>query len=387
VAGFKAPNDRLQVSSGKGLDSMTDQQKKSTFFANFFRLFCQVQVKGRYKLFVVLFFLLTDFLMSRMIVNETRFRIRHPYYHHGLREMVKEDAIWGSRRYEVYTNSMGFKDKSAREIPKKSDKRRVLFMGDSFVEGIGLPYEQTFIGILAAGDKAKEYEVYNAGVTSYSPKLYYLKTKYLLEASAFEFDELYVFVDISDIQDEIIYEAFDPGDDPLNPAVDTSSGKGNAFYKVELESYLQNFSLIGRVVLVLKNHLFSKADAPLQDFYYVQRDQWVYDDTVWDRWGRKGLDLAGQGMKQLVDICDAQKIKVTIVVYPWPSTIKEGRVDTRHTAYWRNFALQHNTGFVDINPTFLGMGTADEVIGNYFIDGDCHFNWDGHRIIADKLQL
>ena len=84
-------------------------------------------------------------------------------------------------------------------------------MGDSFVEGLGLDYDETFVGLvdsmLREGERA--IETLNAGVVSYSPKLYYLKLKGLVD-SGLKIDQAIVFVDISDIQDEIVYEQFRP---------------------------------------------------------------------------------------------------------------------------------------------------------------------------------
>ena len=82
---------------------------------------------------------------------------------------------------------------------------RLLLLGDSFVEGMGFSYGDTFAGRLAHELKAEGIEVLNGGTRSHSPKLYYLKLRYLTEVRGFKFDEVYVFVDISDIQDEIVY--------------------------------------------------------------------------------------------------------------------------------------------------------------------------------------
>ena len=48
---------------------------------------------------------------------------------------------------------------------------------------------------------SKKIEVLNAGVSSYSPIIYFKKIEYLID-KGFEFDELIVFIDISDIEDE-----------------------------------------------------------------------------------------------------------------------------------------------------------------------------------------
>ena len=48
----------------------------------------------------------------------------------------------------------------------------------------------------------KKYSVLNAGVSSYSPIIYWKKVEDLINITRLEFDELIVYLDISDIQDE-----------------------------------------------------------------------------------------------------------------------------------------------------------------------------------------
>src|SRR5262245_11438279 len=81
--------------------------------------------------------------------------------------------------YRVFTNSLGFMDAAVRDVPAKSDRRRILLMGDSFTEGGGLPFEQTFAGMLsrAGNDWPQKIEFLNAGVGSYSPVIFYQKIK------------------------------------------------------------------------------------------------------------------------------------------------------------------------------------------------------------------
>jgi len=68
-----------------------------------------------------------------------------PYYHHDLKKSFKLDRNIQGRKYTVYTNSLGFIDKSNRTVALKSGKYRILFMGDSFTEGSGYPYDQTLL--------------------------------------------------------------------------------------------------------------------------------------------------------------------------------------------------------------------------------------------------
>src|SRR5207302_984891 len=73
----------------------------------------------------------------------------------------------------------------------------------SFTEGIGSDFDESFAGLLQRAGRMRSdpIEFLNAGVLSYSPVVYYQKTKFLIEAGL-QFDELVVFIDISDIHDE-----------------------------------------------------------------------------------------------------------------------------------------------------------------------------------------
>ena len=103
---------------------------------------------------------------------EGRYRIESASYHHDLRPGVSlEGARWGPSIYPVRTNSLGFRDAAPRKVALSSDRRRILFIGDSFTEGIGAAWQDTFVGMVADA-LGSEAEVLNAGVVSYSPITY-----------------------------------------------------------------------------------------------------------------------------------------------------------------------------------------------------------------------
>lgn len=136
--------------------------------------------------------------------------IQNSYYSHGLRKNYSGTVKWGSETNRIYTNSLGFKDEKIRDVEKKTDRYRILFIGDSFTEGSGLPFDQTFVGKFSKSMQSHNSEILNAGVVSYSPKVYLYRLKHLIEEERLEFNELFVFIDISDIHDEISYSAWTP---------------------------------------------------------------------------------------------------------------------------------------------------------------------------------
>ena len=76
-------------------------------------------------------------------------RIKSNIYHHDLAKNAnKKDSTWGDAIYTTKTNSLGFRDRDNRKIPLKTEKKRLVFIGDSVTEGLGLDYEETFVGLI-----------------------------------------------------------------------------------------------------------------------------------------------------------------------------------------------------------------------------------------------
>lgn len=116
-------------------------------------------------------------------------------------------------------NGLGLRD---REIPlaKPHGTRRILMLGDSFTEGDGVEYHETFSAGLqrmldTAGLPAR-WEVINGGVGSYAPMVEYL---YLCNGGlALQPDLVVLNLDLSDFFDDLGYRAlarFDAGGRPV----------------------------------------------------------------------------------------------------------------------------------------------------------------------------
>ena len=67
-----------------------------------------------------------------------------------------------------------------------------------------MEYQNTFVGIISEQLSREKIEILNASVISYSPIIYWRKIKYLIDDIGLKFDELVVFIDISDIEDEAL---------------------------------------------------------------------------------------------------------------------------------------------------------------------------------------
>ena len=158
-------------------------------------------------------FLLVDLLMGSWLLSiamgelpKDKFRAPHPVYHHTLIPNYEGIGYWGPGTYHVCTNGSAFKDNCAKKgvVEKSFD---IAFMGDSFTEGVGLPYEKTFVGMVAA--KYPDLKIANLGVVSYAPSIYLAKLRELY-AQGYQFKKVIVFIDIGDVQDEALtYDTVD----------------------------------------------------------------------------------------------------------------------------------------------------------------------------------
>ena len=142
------------------------------------------KITNTIKLFIIVIFitfslsLLIDFFLGKLILksldpylSKTNFyerliRIDHKFYHHTLRENIKYDKTPSfDNFYTLCTDNHGFKYKCGFKRDKNFE---IAFLGDSFVEGVSLNYENTFVGIF---EDKKNLSIANLGVTSYAPNI------------------------------------------------------------------------------------------------------------------------------------------------------------------------------------------------------------------------
>ncbi len=340
--------------------------------------------------FSALLFLALDLIFGSYVRQDQQksFRRPHPYFHHALRTNQNRRTHWGGLRYSMITNSLGFRDSEIRDVPLQSDARRVVLIGDSMIEGLGVRYEDTVAGQLQQRWAPQGVEVFNAGVVSFSPHLYHLRVRHLIEEVGLQFTHLIVFIDISDIQDETFYETFQP--------VKASS---------QLADWWRGHSLMYQVAALFSapemrtNNQF-RTDAEVNvwmeatDAYQVGTDpeigrwKWTLDEAIYEQWGRQGLRLARTHMTQLNDLCSEHQIELTVAVYPAPAQIYANDIDSRQVRFWQEFCEEFDLTLINLFPTFIDRAYAGpgEIYQRFFNANDTHWNPAGHHLVADKID-
>lgn len=328
--------------------------------------------------------------------HRKKYRVPHPVYHHSFRPNSAVMAKWGGIYYPFYSNSLGFKDRAVREVPLASEKYRLVFIGDSFAEGQGIPYPETFVGLIDEQLKSRGVEVLNAAVSSYSPVFYYLKTRHLLETVKLDMDEVVVFMDVGDIYSE---------------ANDYALADGKTItktYQVEKDPYkgLRVFLRDNSLVLTF---LYRLRDAAIYWWgflrHQVQPDEysvdhgarfagmlnklggdWTYNPQALSAWGKKGLKNATTHMNLLHTMLSEKGIRMRLAVFPWPDHLLRKDRDSLQVRYWREWSAEKGVPFIDLFDAFMSQGSAEEVIETLFIPHDHHWNEAGHVLVAEKVM-
>ena len=318
----------------------------------------------------------------------------------SLRPNCSTVRAWGHQRYELAVNSQGFRDEKVRELPPTDPRPRILMLGDSFTESMG-PWSDSFVGRIAA--KFPQYDILNGGVGAYSPSNY-LNTERLALSSGLDVDEVIVFIDISDVQDEAA----------LVRDVDSSGAivlPKNQYHYATTYSDLRLFVMKH---FVATNFIWEWVERALVGLGYyhldhgfngnvfdLERSGWTYRKVVEDRPFELGFAPLGveggiakekRKMDTMWQDLAKRNIPISVVVYPWPAQLIYDNVDSRQVRIWRDWCDGKCKRFITAFPAFF----ADKEKcpkwepGCWYLKnwtfGDIHFNSGGNAIVAEVVS-
>jgi hypothetical protein len=345
-------------------------------------------------LYCLALFLVFDFLYSAFTMGQEKARsarIADPVYDHGFAANFDGYDIWGEARYRLVTNNFGFKDSAVREVPLKSSSRRILLIGDSFAEGIGMTFDNSFAGMLerAGRERAAKVEFLDAGVASYSPSIYYKKIKYLLERGL-RFDEVVLLSDSSDVEDEATsYFCID--DDPKYHSLCTTPPGAVPEPAIKRDFFIDHFVVTNRLRVTIKRWIQSalgnRRRAIENDHNRIGWTTKTPDPAKYRPLGVDGgIARSLQNMTKLSDLLASRGIPLTIVVYPWAQQIAQNDRDSRQVALWRDFCPGRCKAFINLFPVFFAAADGDkDWYEHLYILGDDHFSAAGNRMMFDEL--
>lgn len=291
---------------------------------------------------------------------------------------------------DYFINSLGLRD---NEISIKKDKYRILMLGDSFTEGMGVNINQTIAKQLESLFKENGYdvEVINGGIASYSPSLEYLYLKN--EGIKLDPDLVILNLDLSDTNDDFEYEKFATFDDDgelvsiegtkVQPAT-SLKGKIDLFcMKHELNLCI----LGGRTVLKVMSY-YEKPPKEFSEKYFNNTEPTLLNRSL-------------TYIKKTDNLCESEGVSFVLVTYPHAPQVnenewKEGRKRMSEASFSQysleffdkvgEFAEDNNISYID---TYYKFKDTEEY--PLYYDVDPHMTEKGYGLVArgifEKLML
>ena len=356
---------------------------------------------------IIFFYFLPIDLKSKLYNNRAH-RIKSFYYHHDLRPMASFYDHWGYEKYQIFTNNLGFKDKNNRKINFKN--RNLLFIGDSFTEGVGIKYEDTFVGLIESKLKEKNdnIEILNAGVQSYSTSIYLSKIHYLLNIKKLPITDIVVVVSGGDIFDDA-YKYLNVDENFILNHVDHKNK-----IVINLINFFKSNTLIYQVIsritppkvipgliksLFIKktslnynekeNELLkiSNDEISKMSFLYLQDYNYLFSKDEFDRWGKNAIDKSINNLKELSKIVEKKNINLNIFYLYEPAIILR-EPDIAVLTYIKDSfkSLETNSvRFFELNDYFKGYKDKYEVYKNLFFINDIHLNKKGNKLVFEEI--
>ena len=358
---------------------------------------------------VIFFSLLPEDLKSKLYNNRAH-RIKSFYYHHDFRPNASFYDVWGYERYKIFTNNLGFKDKSNRKISFKN--RNILFIGDSFTEGVGIKYDETFVGIIEKKLKKKydDIEILNAGVQSYSTSIYLSKIYHLVERKKLPITDIVIMVSGGDIFDDY-FKYLDLNEEFILNHVDKKNKyliniinfiKSNTltyqlitlitppkviperiksiFSKEKIE---KNYKEKEKKLLLIKNEEIDKMK------FLTNRDYaYFYSIEEFNNWGKKAIDKSIGNLEEISKITKKNKINLNILYLIEPILILK-QPDKKQYDYLINGLKNLEKQNVKVNilgNMYNNYKDEYDTYKNLFFINDIHFNKKGNLEVAKEIM-
>ena len=261
--------------------------------------------------------LLIDFLFGSYLLKLTPKKINptvnHNVYDHDLKKNFKTTFEWApGETYNFCTDNNSFRTFCDHEksIKKEFD---IAFIGDSFTEGVGLSYENTFVGRITK--KLENYRIANLGVVSYSPLIYYTKLKYLIE-EGYKFERVILYFDISDIYDDNNKYRF----------IDDKIYRKKSVIVSKIQKFLKSsFPFLAYSTKNIQNDFFTrmfKKQKVVKNCTYLdfchEKSSWTFNDKYFQE---KHINKSLKFLNLTYELLKKNNIKMSVGIYPWPAQI------------------------------------------------------------------
>ena len=294
------------------------------------------------------------------------------------------------------TNNFGARDKN-RSLKNAKPEKRIVFLGDSFIEGVMVNTSNRCSDIL---EKATQKEHLNFGINGASPINYYLIYKSL--AKKFEHDV--VIVGILPAND---FNDYSDGDEaglirfPIYRPYWKNTNKGYTL-KYSLSSKNQAYSSLS--IYDKPNEIFRTKDSVYQSLSFGNKikSEFIANSyllklvsemkqnsavkyfnqlSMFENYPKDKWETFSYSLKKLVE--EAKGKQVIMITIPTLKDILLYRKNHKNTlsAQMDRFCGENNVNYIDLLPSFSAVGNPNEL----YVECDGHWNEKGEKLAAELL--
>jgi len=333
-------------------------------------------------------------------------RVYNKDYKYTFKKNSEFDAKYNNY-YKIYTNDLGFRDSKVKKIDRT--KEYTIVIGDSFVEGVTLLYDETIVGQLS---KKVNLNFLNAGVSSYSSYIYLKKIiKIIDENPDLLIKDIIVLFDKSDMRDDLEY--FNKPKYFENTKIKKANKRKNDFYKDlkelnffrfykkqtmsgkaldiafgALEDFLGNLRNMNVMAKNTNKSFFDVSYNVAKSIRSIENRKWLAQlllDEQWEEKGKKSINFAIDNMNELNFFLKKKNINLYIVLYPWSFEIYNKELRERYLSYTTNKLRENKLLQVICYEPFL-TGETYQIIYENFIYSDVHYNAAGYKKLAKCIK-
>ena len=374
------------------------------------------------KIYFIVFFILIDFIFSQLFLlsflekdlikaNKESYenRIFNKDYNYTFKKLVKFKSHYDGNIYNIATNDLGFRD--SQKIPINRKKTFSIVIGDSFIEGVGLEYSDTIVGILNKKLEDNKFKFLNAGVASYSSYIYLKKIQNIINSNSdLKIKDVIVFLDKSDVYDDENFinrpEIFQNSKGKfINQRKDdfykdlkslslwrfytkqTISGKIIKMTTDQLENFASNLSKRYSISKKLNKSFFKVSNLEIQAIKSINNKPFVrawYEDSLWNKKTKKNINFSIENLSILKKFLENKNINLIVVLYPWSFEIDNKKIRDRYLNFILPLLKNNKIQTIIIYDEFLSDNIY-ESIGKNFLFNDIHYNAEGNKIIVNSL--
>lgn len=354
----------------------------------------------KFIIITVVFFISLDFLIGKYIYKkfirgkfvdpDLSINIKDNVFDHKFKKSYRTDkAGWGPIRFTHCTDSNGFRS-NCNDQYRNLKNFDIGFIGDSTTEAVGINYENSFVGIIE--EKLKDKKIANLAVSSYSPSIYYAKINFLL-SNGYKFKEIIVFLDISDIRDDVI--CYDLKEHIVIRRNDLTClhlvpSLNDKIFSLLKKNLRLSFEFYRQIKINLHNLGIIEVPIPYK-ILHNPRSDWThnYNKKYYRNFElSESTNIALKNMEKLSNLLKKNKIDLSVAVYPLPGTLKYDVENNKHVQLWNNFCSTNCREFYNLMTPFFNMLNKEGFSPLYkkiYIRDDVHFNEEGNRIIAENF--